>query len=99
VSVPATSSGKRDHTSGPTPIPTLTPTPGNRKGTQAHAPGVSTLFRPAPSLHPHAFSVRPALPSRSPANTNTTSKMPPVVAAASAWLAGPQRHSGYTSRA
>jgi hypothetical protein len=67
---------KREHTGSPTPTPTPTPTPGNRKGTQAHAPGVSTLSQSAPSLHSHAFSVRPVLPSRSPTNTST-SKMPP----------------------
>jgi hypothetical protein len=78
VSVPTTrSSGKRDHTSGPTPIPTLTPTPGNRKGTQAHAPGVSTLLQPAPSLHSHAFSGQPVLPLRSPTNTSTNKRPPP----------------------
>ena len=78
VPAPATrSSGKRDHTSGPTPIPTPTPIPGNRKGTQAHAPGVSTLLPPAPSLHSHAFSVRPVLPLRSPTNTSTNKTPPP----------------------
>jgi hypothetical protein len=78
VPTPATrSSGKRDHTSGPTPIPTPPPIPGNRKGTQAHAPGVSTLLQPAPSLHSHASSVRPVLPLRSPTNTSTNKRPPP----------------------
>ena len=69
VPAPATCrSGMRGHTSGPTP----TPTPGNRKNTRAHAPGVSTLFQPAPSLYTF---VRPTLPLRSPTDTGT-SKMP-----------------------
>ena len=71
VPAPATCrSGMRGRASGPTPTPTLTTTPGIRKDTRAHAPGVSTLLQSAPPLH---SSVRPTLSLRPPTNTS----MPP----------------------